>query len=84
MCYSHCLPDGLKEHPRNVSDEELRLIADRGGFFGVTMFPPSLRRGIHANVMDCVEAIDDTINLVGEDCMGIGTDFAQSSDDHRS
>ena len=80
VCYSHCLPAGLKEHPRNKSDEELRFIADRGGFIGVTMFPPFLRRGIHANVMDYVEAIDYTINLVGEDCVGIGTDFTQGYD----
>lgn len=84
VCDSHCLPDGLKEHPRNMSDEELRFIADRGGFIGVTMFPPFLRRRIHANVMDGVEAIDDTINLVGEDCVDIGTDFTQGSGDHRS
>lgn len=48
------------------------------------MFPPFLRRGLHANVMDCVKVIDDTINLLGEDCVGIGTNFTQGSDDHRS
>ena len=31
VCYSHCLPSGLKAHPRNKSDEELRFIADNGG-----------------------------------------------------
>jgi len=45
VAYSHCLPAGLKAHPRNKSDEELRFIADHGGFVGVTMFPPlGLRR----------------------------------------
>lgn len=67
-----------------MSGEELRFIADRGGFICVTMFPPVLRRGIHANVMDCVEAIDDMIHLIGGDCVGIGADFTQGSDDHRS
>lgn len=80
VCYSRGLPARLKEHPRNKSAEELRFIADRGGFIGMTMFPPFLRWGIHANVMDYVEAIDDTINLVGEDCGGIDTDFTQGSD----
>src|SRR6202012_6173216 len=28
VCYSHCLPSALKEHPRNKSDEQLREIAD--------------------------------------------------------
>ncbi len=77
VTYSHCLPAGLKEHPRNKSDEQLRFIADRGGFIGVTMFPPFLKRGIDSTVDDYVEAIDYVINLVGEDCVGIGTDHTQ-------
>jgi len=77
VCYSHCLPSGLKGHPRNKSDEQLRFIASRGGFIGVTMFPPFLKRGIDATVDDYVEAIDYVVNLAGEDCVGIGTDFTQ-------
>jgi membrane dipeptidase len=80
VCYSHCLPSGLKDHPRNKSDEQLRFIADHGGFIGVTMFPPFLKRGIEATVADYLEAIDYMINLVGEDCVGIGTDFTQGYD----
>ena len=45
VCYSHCAPLGLKEHPRNKSDDELRFIADHGGFVGVTMFRPSCGAG---------------------------------------
>lgn len=77
VTYSHCLPAGLKEHPRNKSDEQLKFIADHGGFIGVTMFPPFLRRGIEATVEDYVEALDYVINLVGEDCVGVGTDHTQ-------
>ena len=77
VCYSHCLPAGLKQHPRNKSDEQLRFIASHGGFVGVTMFPPFLRRGCDANVDDYVEAIGYVVNLTGEDCVGIGTDFMQ-------
>ncbi|MCE8035323.1 membrane dipeptidase [Billgrantia tianxiuensis] len=77
VCYSHCLPSGLKEHPRNKSDEELRFIAEHGGFVGVTMFTPFLRAGIDATVDDYVEAIEYVMNIVGEDAIGIGTDFTQ-------
>jgi membrane dipeptidase len=80
VCYSHCLPAGLKSHPRNKSDEELRFIADHEGFVGVTMFPPFLRRGIEASVEDYVEAIAYVMDLVGEDCVGIGTDFTEGYD----
>jgi membrane dipeptidase len=77
VAYSHCLPSGLKDHPRNKSDAQLKFIADRGGFIGVTMFPTFLERGVNATVDDYVEAIDYVINIVGEDVVGIGTDFTQ-------
>ncbi|MGY4879043.1 dipeptidase [Vreelandella aquamarina] len=81
VCYSHCLPSGLKEHPRNKSDEELKFIADHGGFVGVTMFTPFLRAGVNATVDDYVEAIEYVMNIVGEDAIGIGTDFTQGHDE---
>ncbi len=77
VCYSHCLPSGLKDHPRNKSDQELKFIADHGGFVGVTMFAPFLKNGIHSTIEDYVEAIAYIFNLVGEDQIGIGTDFTQ-------
>lgn len=77
VTYSHCLPAGLKDHPRNKSDAQLKFIADHGGFIGVTMFAPFLPRGADSTVDDYVQAIDYVINLVGEDCVGIGTDFTQ-------
>lgn len=77
VAYSHCLPAGLKQHPRNKSDAQLTFIADHGGFIGVTMFPPFLKRGANASVDDYVEAIDYVVNLAGEACVGIGTDFTQ-------
>ena len=81
VCYSHCLPSGLKDHPRNKSDAQLKAIAGKGGFIGVTMFPAFLKKGTDSTVADYVEAIDYVVNLVGEDCVGIGTDFTQGYGD---
>jgi len=80
VAYTHCLPSGLKEHPRNKSDAELRFIAERGGFIGVTMFTPFLAKGIESTVDDYVEAMDYIINIAGEDSVGVGTDFTQGYD----
>ena len=77
VAYTHCLPAGLKQHPRNKSDEQLKFIADKGGFVGVTMFPPFLKRGPQSTVDDYVEAIEYVIGIAGEDQVGIGTDFTQ-------
>jgi membrane dipeptidase len=80
VCYSHCLPSGLKEHPRNKSDEELKFIADHGGFIGVTMFAPFLKKGIDSTIEDYAEAIEYVVNIAGIDQVGIGTDFTQGHD----
>ena len=81
VCYSHCCPAALKAHPRNKSDEQLRFIVERGGFVGVTMFPPFLRNGPRSTIDDYVVTIDYVVNLVGEDSVGIGTDFTQGHPD---
>lgn len=81
VVYSHCLPLGMKQHARNKSDAQLKAVADRGGLVGVTMFPPFLRKGTESTVEDYVQAIDYVVNLVGEDHVGIGTDFTEGYDD---
>jgi len=75
--YTHCLPAALKAHPRNKSDEQLRFIVEHGGFVGVTMFPPFLKRGTSSTVDDYVEAMEHVINVCGEEQVGFGTDFTQ-------
>ncbi len=69
--YTHCAPAALKSHPRNKSDEQLRFIVDKGGFVGVTMFPPFLKRGTSATVDDYVEAMEHVIGVCGEDQVGL-------------
>lgn len=44
------------------------------------MFAPFLKNGINSTIEDYVEAINYIVDLVGEDCVGIGTDFTQGHD----
>lgn len=80
VAYTHVLPAALKAHPRNKSDDELKFIADHGGFIGVTMFSPFLAKGNDARIDDYVTAIDYVIGIAGEEGVGIGTDFTQDQD----
>ena len=80
VCYSHICPSALKAHPRNKSDEEIRFIVDRGGFVGVTMFPPFLAKGNASTVDDYVTTIDHVVRIAGEESVGVGTDFTQDQD----
>ena len=75
VVYSHCLPAGLKAHPRNKTDEQIKFIVDRGGFVGVTVFPPFLAAGNRSTIDDYIAAIDYIVNIAGEENVGFGSDF---------
>jgi len=63
----------LTDLPRNKSDEELRLVGERGGFVGI-YFMPFLSPDSVAEPEDVVAHIDHAVNVCGEDHVGIGTD----------
>jgi membrane dipeptidase len=63
----------LTDLPRNKTDEELRLVASRGGFVGI-YFMPFLSAASNARAADVVAHIDHAVNVCGEDHVGIGTD----------
>jgi membrane dipeptidase len=59
--------------PRNKTDAELRLVAEKGGFIGI-YFMPFLNASGHAHAEDVVAHIDHAVKVCGEDHVGIGTD----------
>jgi membrane dipeptidase len=59
--------------PRNKTDAELRLVAEKGGYVGI-YFMPFLNISGHAHAEDVVAHIDHAVNLCGEDHVGLGTD----------
>lgn len=81
VAYTHCAPAGLFEHPRNKTDEQLRFIADKGGFVGFASYPPFMAQQDKATVEDCVTTLEYLINLAGEESVGMGTDFTQDQDE---
>ena len=79
VAYTHCCP-ALKKHPRNKTDDQLKEIADKGGMIGFASYTPFLPKGSDSNIDDCIEAMEYLINIVGEDNVGIGTDWVQDQD----
>ncbi len=63
----------LANLPRNKSDRELRLVAEKGGFVGI-YFMPFLAIGRQPMAADLVAHIEHAIKVCGEDHVGIGTD----------
>ena len=80
VAFTHCFPNTLLDHPRNKSDEMLRTLADKGGFIGVVAYTPFMPKGDNSTVEDVLDGFAHMIDLVGEDLVGIGTDFTQDQD----
>jgi membrane dipeptidase len=70
----------LTDLPRNKSDEELALVASKGGFVGI-YFMPFLNASGHATAEDVVAHIEHAVNVCGEDHVGIGTDGSTTAID---
>ncbi|HST35575.1 MAG TPA: membrane dipeptidase [Allosphingosinicella sp.] len=63
----------LTDMPRNKSDAELRLVAERGGFVGI-YFMPFLSPDSVATADDVAAHLEHALSVCGEDHVGIGTD----------
>jgi len=63
----------LCDLPRNKTDAELRLVAERGGFVGI-YFMPFLSPDSVAEPADVVAHLEHAVNICGEDHVGLGTD----------
>ncbi|NVM78234.1 membrane dipeptidase [Duganella sp. SG902] len=70
---SHTGCRAIADLPRNKTDKELRLVADKGGFVGI-YFMPFLAVGRQPMAADLITHIEHAINICGEDHVGIGTD----------
>lgn len=77
VAYSHVLPSALRDHPRNKSDDQLRAIAEKGGFVGVTLFPAYLDEDKASTLDTYIRAIEHVIGVAGEEQVGVGTDLTQ-------
>jgi membrane dipeptidase len=63
----------LVDLPRNKTDEELKLVASKGGFVGI-YFMPFLSESGHATADDVLAHIEHAVDVCGEDAVGVGTD----------
>ena len=74
---THANARSMFNHPRNKTDELLKLVTEGGGVIGANAYPPFLANGFRSTVSDYVDVIDDLVERVGIDHVGIGTDYCQ-------
>ena len=88
---SHSNCRSLCDHPRNLTDEQMRALAERGGVMQLTLYhgflrlpdkTPASKVGIvgspvpsEADITDFMRHLDHAIDIMGIDHVGIGTDF---------
>lgn len=72
---SHSSARALCDHPRNLTDDQLRALAASGGVTQVCLYDGFLRQEGGATVDDAVRHILHMVNIAGIDHVGIGTDF---------
>ena len=76
---SHSNARGLCSHQRNLTDDMIRKIADRGGLIGANFYSTFLNDNYSgkdmSRIKDIVEHMKYIANVGGIDCVGIGSDF---------
>lgn len=72
---SHSSCRALCDHPRNLTDEQMRALAAKGGVMQVTLYNGFLVKDGEATILDAIQHLEHAIQVMGIDHVGIGTDF---------
>ena len=72
---SHSCCRALCDHFRNLSDEQIRMMIQYGGFIGVNFYPAFLSQDKQADTVTLAQHIDHICQLGGADIVGFGSDF---------
>ena len=79
---THSNAYALVANDRNTKDETVTAIAGKGGSIGIVAFPRFIADE-NPTVAGMVDHMDHFIGLVGEDHVGIGTDFTEAYQDKK-
>lgn len=73
---SHSNCKALCDVPRNLTDDQLRALAAKGGVAHVTLYHGFLRNDrCEASIMDAMAHLEHAIKIIGVEHVGLGSDF---------
>ena len=72
---SHSNCRALCDVPRNLTDDQLRALAAKGGVAHITLYHGFLRKDGEATLHDALDHLDHAVRVMGIEHVGLGTDF---------
>lgn len=72
---SHSSARALCDHPRNLTDDQMRALAQKGGVAQTTIYHGFLKKDGEATINDVIAHLEHAIDVMGIDHVGLGTDF---------
>ena len=72
---SHASCRALCDHPRNLDDDQLKALRDKGGVMQITLYSGFLRKDGEATIVDAINHLNHAVEVMGIDHVGLGTDF---------
>lgn len=72
---SHSNCRSLCDHPRNLTDDQMHKLAEKGGVVQITLYHGFVCKEGEATILDAMKHLEHAINIMGIDHVGLGTDF---------
>ena len=73
---SHAACRAVNDHPRNLGDDQLRALADRGGLLGIMLHPLAIGHE-HRTIGRVIDHFEHAASVMGIDHVCLGGDFVQ-------
>ncbi len=72
---SHSNAKAICNHARNLTDKQIACMIKRRGCIGINFYPEFLSDTGLSKISDIMRHMEHILNLGGEDCLGLGSDF---------
>ncbi|AYF53670.1 membrane dipeptidase [Clostridium botulinum C] len=72
---SHSNSRSITNHPRNLTDDMIKIISEKGGIIGINFFGKFLGGGNFSKIDDMLRHINYIRNIGGIDVLSLGSDF---------
>lgn len=72
---SHTCCRALCDVPRDLTDDQMKALAAKGGVAHITLYHGFLRKEGEATILDAMAHLEHAIKIMGIEHVGLGTDF---------